>query len=213
MSTTHEETAESARGLRSRDPRIVLGIVAGLVVLVAALWFLFLRGSSEPEQAAAPAPAPSPTPAPQPTPKKPARKAGGGPVETFQVFAPRDPFEPLVSPDTGGTTTGGTTTGGTTTGGTTTGGTTIGDTGGTVTGGDTSGGGATVGSHTVSVVDVFRAQVRRRAQIEVDGTVYTVDKGETFADNFKLLSLSGECASMLFGDDQFSLCEGEQILK
>jgi hypothetical protein len=203
MSTTPEEAAESARGLRSKDPRIVLGIVAGLVVLVAALWFLFLRGSPEPEEAAAPAPAPSPTPAPEPKPKKPARKAGGGPVETFQVFAPRDPFEPLVSPDTGGTTTGGTTTGGTT----------IGDTGGTVTGGDTSGGGATVGSHTVSVVDVFRAKGRRRAQIEVDGTVYTVDKGETFADNFKLLSLSGECASMLFGDDQFSLCEGEQILK
>jgi hypothetical protein len=209
MSTTPEEAVESARGLRSKDPRIVLGIVAGLVVLVAALWFLFLRGSPEPEQAAAPAP--SPAPAPEPKPKKPARKAGGGPVETFQVFAPRDPFEPLVSPDTGGTTTGGTTTGGTTVGDT--GGTTIGDTGGTVTGGDTTGGGATVGSHTVSVVDVFRAQGRRRAQVEVDGTVYTVDKGETFADNFKLLSLSGECASMLFGDDQFTLCEGEQILK
>jgi hypothetical protein len=52
-----------------------------------------------------------------------------------------------------------------------------------------------------------------RAQIQVDGTVYTVDEGETFADNFQLVDASGECATMLFGDDEFTLCEGEEILK
>jgi hypothetical protein len=47
----------------------------------------------------------------------------------------------------------------------------------------------------------------------VDGTVYTVDEGEQFAESFQLLSINGECATMLYGDDQFTLCEGEEILK
>jgi hypothetical protein len=47
----------------------------------------------------------------------------------------------------------------------------------------------------------------------VDGTVYTVEEGERFATSFELLSLNGDCATMLYGDDQFTLCEGEEILK
>ena len=43
--------------------------------------------------------------------------------------------------------------------------------------------------------------------------MHTVAEGEVFAENFKFLSVSGECATMLFGDDQFTLCEGEEILK
>jgi hypothetical protein len=43
--------------------------------------------------------------------------------------------------------------------------------------------------------------------------VYTAQEGETFADSFQLVSASGRCATMLFGDDQFTLCEGEEILK
>jgi hypothetical protein len=63
------------------------------------------------------------------------------------------------------------------------------------------------------LVDVFQENNSPRAQVEVDGTVYTVSEGEVFADNFELVSASGECATMLFGDDQFTLCEGEEILK
>ena len=51
------------------------------------------------------------------------------------------------------------------------------------------------------------------ARIDVNGSVHSVVEGDVFAENFKLLSVSGECASMLFGDDQFTLCEGEEILK
>jgi hypothetical protein len=170
-------------------------------------------GSPEADGAAAPAPQEAPSPAPEPAPKDdtPAtRPGGGGPIETFQVFAPRDPFEPLVSPESGGEAadTGATVD---------TGGGVIsnsnGNGAGDVSGGVADSGGSTVGGHTVSVIDVFAARGRRRAQVEVDGTVYKVNEGETFADNFKLLSASGECANMLFGDDQFTLCEGEQILK
>jgi hypothetical protein len=67
--------------------------------------------------------------------------------------------------------------------------------------------------HRVRVVDVFREGEGRRAQIQIDDTVYTVDRGERFAQNFQLLSTSGDCATMLYGDDEFTLCEGEEILK
>jgi hypothetical protein len=50
-------------------------------------------------------------------------------------------------------------------------------------------------------------------RIDVNGSMHSVAEGEVFAENFKLLSVSGECASMLFGDDQFTLCEDEEILK
>jgi hypothetical protein len=63
------------------------------------------------------------------------------------------------------------------------------------------------------VVDVYNEGGNARAQVQVDGTVYTVDEGERFADNFQLMSTSGQCATMLYGDDEFTLCEGEEILK
>jgi hypothetical protein len=206
MSTTTEEF-EGPRGSRF-DRRMIAVVVAFVVLLLVTLSFLVLRdGSPEADETAAPAPQEAQAPAPEPAPKddKPAtRPGGGGPVETFQVFAPRDPFEPLVSPDSGGEAADT--------------GATVDTGGGVITNSDGNGAGdvsagSTVGGHTVSVVDVFSARGSRRAQVEVDGTVYKVNEGETFADNFKLLSASGECANMLFGDDQFTLCEGEQILK
>ena len=51
------------------------------------------------------------------------------------------------------------------------------------------------------------------AEVRVDGTSYTVARGETFADHFKLLAASGDCVAMLFGDQEFTLCEGDEILK
>jgi hypothetical protein len=208
MSTPTEEF-EGPTGSRI-DRRVIALVGALVVVLLLALWFLVLRDASpEPEEAAAPAPQAAPAPAPEPEPEadKRAARPGGGPVETFQVFAPRDPFEPLVSPDSSG---GAADTGATVDTG---GGGVITNGSGGAPGGAVDSGGSTVGGHTVSVIDVFTARGRRRAQVEVDGTVYKVNEGETFADNFKLLSASGECANMLFGDDQFTLCEGEEILK
>jgi hypothetical protein len=205
-------TEEFEGPMRSGIDRRLLAVVGALVLLLLALlWFFVPRGSPEPDQTAAPAPPAAPTPASEPDPKgdeTAPEPGGGGPVETFQVFAPRDPFEPLVSPDdsdsavvdTGATVD--------------TGGGVITNPDSAITGEGASGsGGSTVGSHTVSVVDVFAASGRRRAQVEVDGTVYKVSEGERFADSFQLLSASGECAGMLFGDDQFTLCEGEEILK
>jgi hypothetical protein len=135
-------------------------------------------------------------------------------VENFELFAPRDPFEPLVT--AGGAAVGGdgTTGGDTTDDGTDGDGTDGTGTDGTGTDGTGDGtGGEDVGGHRVRVIDVYRENGRDRAQIQVDGTVYTVDEGEDFADNFRLVNASGRCATMLFGDDEFTLCEGEEILK
>ncbi len=195
----------------------------GVLLLLVVVWFVFLRGGGE-DDVLETAPAPPPT---ESDPLVPTTPGGGdgpgggkGPVETFEVFAPKDPFKPLVSPvaqeGTGTPPAGGVDADGdgqidpgtgTTDPGTGTG-TGTGDGDGTGTGG-----GESVGGHRVSLVDVFRGEHGPRAQVQVDGTVYTVDEGERFAENFQLLSINGECATMLYGDDQFTLCEGEEILK
>ena len=205
----------------------------GVLLLLVVLWFVFLRGGGD-DSTLETAPAPPPVEGEPLVPVDPGDgdeggPGGKGPVETFEVFAPKDPFKPLVTPvsDTGdGTTppTSGIDTDGDGqidtvpppgggTGDGTGDGTTDGTGNGTGTGNGSGGGGENVGGHRVSLVDVFRAEGGQRAQVQVDGTVYTVDEGERFADNFQLLSINGECATMLYGDDQFTLCEGEEILK
>ena len=43
--------------------------------------------------------------------------------------------------------------------------------------------------------------------VQVDGKVYTVEPGATFGDNFKLVKIGGTCATFLFGDQSFELCD------
>ena len=185
-------------------------LVGGLVVLVLALFGFFvvkplLFPADEAEELAPPPPrsgpiaAPSPSPSPTPPPS-----------ETFDVFESKDPFRPLVvagAPSTGGAApSGGTSTG--TSGGTTgTGGT------GTSTGGGSGGSSAPSGGQRVGLLDVFTADGAEKVQVRVGSTVYTVAVGETFASSYKLLSTSGNCATFLHGDDKFTLCEGEEVLK
>ena len=172
-------------------------VAAALVGVLVILWVVFLGGGEE--QAAPPV---SPPAAAETSETEPALKPVSqrqGTVETFEVFAPKDPFEPLVTEGGGGTTTEGTTGGGQNTGAASAPAPTT--------------GGESVGGHRVRLVDVFTQGGRQRAQVQVDGTVYTVDEGETFAESFEVLSVSNDCATMLFGDDQFTMCEGEEILK
>ena len=118
-----------------------------------------------------------------------------GPIETFEIFAPKDPFEPLVMAANGGTN---------------------GSSGsGTKerAGLDRTEGDGHVGGHSVKLLDAYADGGRNLADVSVDGTVHKVTEGERFADNFELVSVQGRCVTMLFGDDQFTVCEGEQILK
>ena len=57
------------------------------------------------------------------------------------------------------------------------------------------------------LLDTFTSGGKEIAQVEVDGKVYNVSEGEKFAGGqFKLISISGDCATFLYGDEQFTLC-------
>jgi hypothetical protein len=211
--TTQQEALEAVDGKRRVSGGQVAIVVGALVVVLAALWFFFLKSDGSPE--AAPA-SDSTTSAPAndkgnkkdkagrkseakdkgkaKDKKKNVVKAPVTPVESFEVFAPKDPFDPLVSASTGGTDAGSDTSAGAVTSATTS--------------ADSTGG------HTVRLVDIFTgAGGEERAQVQVDDTVYRVSEGKVFADSFELVSIDNGCATMLFGDDQFTICEGEELLK
>ena len=161
---------------RKKGTSFVTLLAVGLIA-TAAWWVLFGRsdGRQPPPGARAPqtsteAPAASGT-------TRVRQRSATGTVETFEVFASRDPFAPLVGDKDG-----------------------------------EAGGLVDEDANAVRLVDAADEGVAG-AQVDVNGTVHTIAEGETFAENFKLLSVSGDCASILYGDDQFTICEGEEILK
>jgi hypothetical protein len=138
----------------------------------------------------------------------PPTTAPSGDQETFEFISDKNPFTPLAGPGTGGTGTGGTPTT-SPTGGTGTGGTpTTSPTGGT---GDVE----PEVAQRVALLDVFSEGGEVKANVRVNTTVHTVGVGDTFADRYKVLSLSlaDECGRFLFGDDAFRLCRGQQVTK
>jgi len=86
--------------------------------------------------------------------------------------------------------------------------------GGTQTPSPTAPGGGSsrnVGGSTVVLLDIFERDGATHVQVEVDGTVYDVVVGEQFAGGrFELRSVGGNCATFLFGDEQFTLCINAQ---
>jgi hypothetical protein len=63
-----------------------------------------------------------------------------------------------------------------------------------------------VGGRTVSLVGVYEKQGAMKARVRVDGTSYSMSVGKSFGSNFKLASISGSCARLLYGDTAFTLC-------
>ena len=60
---------------------------------------------------------------------------------------------------------------------------------------------------TVVLLDTFMQGGEPMVQVEVDGTVYNVGIGEPFGGgSFELRSVTGNCATFLFGDEPFTLC-------
>ena len=190
---------------RERNMLIFLGVVA----LGALLYFVFVLGGGEPEQDAAPT---TPVASPPPIPPTPGTGVGeppeeGQPPRAVAFFGGRDPFVPLVvavaptpapSPGDGGEQP-------------------------PPDGGEPGDGeppivtppddaeeqeqdGITVTGKQVVLVDVVDSNT---VQVEVDGQPYTASEGETFAQNFEVVSVEGGCARFLFGDESFTLCEGE----
>lgn len=179
--------------LSTRDRRALL-LLGGVMVVAAIAYFLFVSGGSK--KAVSPSAVgttgaiatvpttPTPTPSTSPSPSENA--------EEKLVFTGRDPFQPVganvvtippassspgVSPA------------------------------GSPPSGPTGGSSTSIGGHTVVLIDIFTSGGANKAQVEVDGTVYTVGVGDSFSDNFMLESIDDGCADFLFGDDPFTLCE------
>jgi hypothetical protein len=51
------------------------------------------------------------------------------------------------------------------------------------------------------------------AIVQVDDAMYEVESGQVFAGSFVVRTIDGSCVSILYGDDGFTLCEGDRVLK
>jgi hypothetical protein len=60
----------------------------------------------------------------------------------------------------------------------------------------------------VTLIDTLAQNGAEQATVSVDGTVYHPSAGESFGPNhqYMLQSVSGNCATFLFGDEAFTLC-------
>jgi hypothetical protein len=61
-------------------------------------------------------------------------------------------------------------------------------------------------------------EVRSNAQgdvavFQVDTVTHEVGVGSVFAESFRVLSIEGQCATFLYGDDTSTLCAGQRTLK
>ena len=125
----------------------------------------------------------------------------GAPVETeesvqvtdaLQLSQPRDPFRPLITPDSPVVLIPG-----------------VGGIPGT--GGED--GSFVPGSTSVTLVEIREVDGELRATIVVNGVTYDVAEGDTFAGSYKVIELTEDSAIIMFGDTAFELKVGQQILK
>lgn len=108
-----------------------------------------------------------------------------GKVEGYEIYENKDPFKPLAGKGSGTTSQTVTTT------------TT------------TPGGGTTSTSAQVTLVTIPLGQ---SASIEVNGTLYEgLKEGDTFATNFKLISIGTGSVIIQYGDNQYTLYLGEAL--
>jgi hypothetical protein len=65
----------------------------------------------------------------------------------------------------------------------------------------------TIGGHEVVLERIVSG---KKLEVTVDGELWTVEEGALFAENFRLVSVDAGCARFLFGDQSFTLCEGDR---
>lgn len=164
-SNTTSRAARHSYGNGNGNRSRLLYIGAAAAVLVFACWWLWLRPGT-----AGTAPTEHLGGFPTFEQSAPVAKGGKGLIETFEVFAPKDPFAPAAGKGSSG---------------------------------------PDGGTHRVRLVGTGSGSAR----LDIDGTVHSISRGRVFAGSFKLVSTSGRCATFLYGDDQFSLCRGEEVTK
>jgi hypothetical protein len=202
---TAPTAASDVEPASNRGKLLVLGGVAGALVLAVAGYFVLFAGggdaaepSASPKHVVAP-PAPAPVESSAPVKQRINAKAFG-----------RDPFKALIveapvsstgstTPSTGGTTDG-----------------TTGSTGATTdpaVSGDATGGTTTptvTASHTFRVVKVTADH--SKVSVRVDGHTYSgLKAGEVFATYFKVVVIGGKVNGFQFGDEKFSVFGSKRL--
>ncbi len=184
--------------LTERDRRaLIILVVAGVI---AGAFFLLTRpGPDEPPLAGPEVPTPG---APEPTPPPPDRRE-----RTFNFFTGRDPFLPLVVEDVDGEVPPDISP--------------VPPDGSPPPDDEVSPAppdeeeevrdGREVGGQQVTLLDIFVQDGRRVVQVSVDGQTFVVGAGDTFAENFQVVSIGESCATFLFGDESFTLCEPGEL--
>jgi len=212
-------------GGRNRRILILAGVAAALVLAVVVLpGVLFGGGGGDDDLAFPPVSQGVTTTTAVPD---------DAPAETFESFTDKNPFAPLVDVVPASTGDVGTSVDATTTTTTPDGGSfefpsegptpTFPPDDGTGTGGQTT---PTTQAgppppparqpDRVSLLEVFSDQSGRVvASVRVNDTTHQVGEGDEFATSYRVLDLDigSRCAQLLFGDDRFGLCEGEETLK
>jgi hypothetical protein len=187
-------------GTGERRRLIVLGSVAGFQVLVLLAKFVLFNGGGSGTTQPTFAPLPSVTGLAAATTSAPAARSTRTPA-TFDVFATKNPFEPviIVTPPTDGSIPTTPTSAGGGGGGSTT----------TTVPSNEPGPGTSV-----ALLDVTQQpDGTPQARVQVGSTVYTVGEGDVFATSYRVVSLNAPCGQFLFGDAPFKLCEGEEVIK
>lgn len=181
----------------SPNRRALIAAGAALVVGLAVVVGASLSGGDAPVVADRAAPRALATASPSPS-VFAAQSPTPVPL-TAESFEGKDPFQPLVqatsTPTPGATST--------PTPGTTS----------TPTPGATAVPTSSGQARRVTLVDIFTSDGDQVATVRVDDFEYSVAAGETFADNFKLLSLTSRCGTFVFGDERFTLCIGQEVRK
>lgn len=189
------ETAPEVGGGMSPRTKALLIIVV-IIALLGIAFLLLAGGGGEPDDSGFPTGLPTATRSPTRGPTASPSPTRTAVPETDDFFEGKDPFEPLV--DAGATPGPGNGNGGpspTPTATSTT---------------PTDGDGETV---VVSLDDIFTEDGTRFATVSVDGDQFTVAEGDTFADNFRVLDLTSNCGTFVFGDERFTLCLGQEVRK
>lgn len=182
-------------------------IALGVVAVMALLWLFVIgpRMGGGDDVVVAPVPTrASVTPTPSPLPENDALYP-----ENSDAFSSRDPFAQLVAGEVepGAPASPGVVTPGAGGAGPSASPSPSGSAGGS----PRSGSSAEVGGTEIKLIDVYDEATR--AVVTVNGRSYDVAEGETFAERFRLLDLTDDCGTFLFGDSRFVLCEGDEIRK
>lgn len=163
-------------------------VVASLVLIALLVMIVIVIGQTSPpkEKVIQETPTPRITRKTVPPEASGQKKEDG--VETYEIYRSKDPFEPLISAQPAG--------------------------GEVVPGTPTETPSITAPSKTrISLMDIFTEDGVKYASIEVGSTAYKVKEGDTFATNYKVLSIDADSVTLLYGDDRITLKLGEAVYK